>query len=112
MPKNLKLAKVELPGDPHESIQTYAWENPTLTTPHKELVVGQRVWILDPSLIDQATGQHAKIPTECVFAQDAYGARYYYFRAVDDEDLNTLDDPKFNFKYYSILESTSPYILV
>ena len=67
------------------------------------------------NLIDNLSNAHAKIPVECCYVEE--DPRYprclwYYFRAVVDEDLNTLSDPKFNYPYYKILESTSPYIIV
>ena len=36
----------------------------------------------------------------------------FYFEAVDNPELNVFSDNKFPQKYYKILESTSPYIVL
>ena len=115
MSKKFKHFIVEMPGEPHKEVDYSFKDNPELCTEHKQLVVGQRLYIIDPNLIDNLSNTHANIPLECCYIEE--DPRYprclwYYFRAVVDEDLNTLSDPKFNYPYYKILESTSPYIII
>lgn len=89
-------------------------DNPELCTEHKEINIGDKLCLLDTSLIDMDENVHSMIPVECIYAE--YDPRFprckwYYFKAVD-ENLNTLYDNKFPMSYYKILESTSPYILL
>lgn len=114
MSKKFKNFIVQMPGDPKINTDYLLKDNPELCTDHKQLTVGQRLYIVDPNYIDNYTNQYAKMAVECIYVeQDPRYPRclWYYFRAVADEDLNTLTDPKFNIPYYKILESTSPYII-
>lgn len=115
MSKKFKHFIVEMPGEVHKEGKYSFKDNPELCAEHKQLTVGQRLYIIDPNLIDNLSNTHAKIPVECCYVEE--DPRYprclwYYFRAVVDEELNTLSDPKFNYPYYKILESTSPYIII
>lgn len=115
MSKNFKHFTLEFPGDEHIEKHISLKDNDELYTNHKQLILGQRLYLVDTNLIDQFTNKYSKIAVECIYIeQDPKFPNevWYYFRAVADEDLNTLNDPKFQFLYYRILESTSPYIIV
>lgn len=77
---------------------------------------GQYVTVVDPNLIDPETESYVKITCRCVYVEESKyipGRFYYYFIAVKSKNndlLNKLQDPKFDFLYYKILEWTSPYI--
>lgn len=112
MPIENKHFRVEFPGDPHLSTQSYVRDNPELCVPHKNICLGQLLHILDPDLIDNGDNKHARIPVQCVYAENDGGEIYYYFMSCDNPDLNKLADNKFPELYYKILESTSPYIII
>lgn len=115
MPKNFKHFIVQMPGEPEIKSDYSLQDNPELCTEHKQLLIGQRLYIVDTNHIDNYTNQYARIACECIFIEkDPRYPRclWYYFRAVADEEFNTLQDPKFPYLYYKILESTSPYIII
>lgn len=115
MPKNFKHFILEFPEDEHVEKNISLKDNPELFTDHKQLVLGQRLYVVDTNMIDQFNNKYSKIAVECIYIEQ--DPRYpnevwYYFRSVADDELNTLNDPKFQYPYYRILESTSPYIIV
>lgn len=114
MPIVKKNLIIYQPGETPEEYHYRYRDNPELYTPHKQLNVGDKVILIDPNLIDPTDNEHAKINCLVHFAEQdpQTGTIYYYFRSVDNEDLNVLWDNKFPEKYYKILESTSPYILM
>ena len=89
-------------------------DNPELCTEHKEINIGDKLCLIDTNVIDIEENTHSIVPVECIYAEfDPRFPRckWYYFRAVDSENLNTIYDNKFPMPYYRILESTSPYII-
>lgn len=89
-------------------------ENPDVCVPHKELIVGDHVKLINPNLVDPNTNQYMMIDCiVCFVERDVqFDEVYYYFIAIgENEHLNTLQDNKFPNLYYKILESTSPYII-
>ena len=113
MPIKKRNMIIYMPGETPEPNHYRYRDDPNLFTPHKSLNVNDKVIIVDPSIIDPKTNEHARI--NCVVhytEQDPRtGTYYYYFIAVDHDHLNVLWDNKFPEKYYKILESTSPYII-
>lgn len=111
--KNYKHFAIAGVGEDFERIYPTVRNMPDLYREHQQLKVGDKLCILDTTLV--LDNEYARIPVECIFVE--LDPRYpdkvwYYFRAVDDENLNTLQDNKFEGLYYKILESTSPYIIV
>lgn len=115
MPIEKKNCRIELEGDQHKSVQYLLQDNPNLCVQHVPVNVGQKVRIVDKDIIDTSTNKHALINCECIFVEkDPRYPRclWYYFEAVDNPELNVFSDNKFPQKYYKILESTSPYIVL
>ena len=117
MPKKFKHFTLEFPGEEHVPHTYNLEDDPELCTDHKQLSIGQRLYILDTTVIDNSTNNYAKIPVECIYVEQDPNyprALWYYFRAVrdEDQDMNQFPDPKFSVLYYKILESTSPYIII
>lgn len=83
---------------------------------HKDLNVGQIIKVFDDQIIDPIINLHATIPCQVIYKEydQTYGKVFYYLIAIgeDNEFLNSLCDNKFPQKYYKILESTSPYIII
>lgn len=87
----------------------------------KNLNLGDRVFIVDTSLIDPETDFYAIIPVVVVAIDNRVsripGRMYYWFRAEGsklDERLNTRTElvQGGTLQYYKYLENTSPYILL
>lgn len=95
------------------------FENKNVCTEPKELKLGDEVYIIDISLIDEENDFYAIIPAVVAMVDESSripGRKYYYFRAEGskiDEQLNVQQEAVMGgiLKYYKYLENTSPYIL-
>jgi hypothetical protein len=102
-----------------KGIETLAkdfYENKEICTEQKMLKMGQEVYIIDPTLVDEENDFFALIHCVVIGSEPSRftGRWYYYFKATDDNkiassQLNVNADREYGW-YYKFLECTSPYI--
>ncbi len=84
--------------------------------PHQELEIGMFAKIADNNLKKAGSSEVVLVDCSVVYKEydPEFKKTYYYFFAVheDDEMLNNMVDDCVPVKFYKLLESTSPLIIL